>query len=334
MVLVTDQRFAAETVAKCSQMTDQSRMSETRGGLGLRFLTGGVLPDLRVNPSEASRVNRARADLVEAFEPRALRALALWPVRTRTEVIAELSCHVVEPENGDIERIIIHFFGGGYISGKPEYDLPITGALATLCKARVIAPRYALAPEFPYPHAFNQAMCLYTSMISQSPSKPVALSGESAGGGLASAMALAVCHANLKPPLCLTLFSPWVDLSKEGIEATRSGKDPTLTTEQLIWFSETYLAGADTRDANVSPSLAKIPNNWPPTMLTTANGDLLRPNVLAFGDRLRQQDATVEVIEAHAPCHVFEVYDECEAAHPTLKQAADFIIANTSIHGR
>lgn len=315
-------------------MPVQSRTKESKGGLGLRFPDAGALPKLTVNPAMASSLERVRADLAEEFEPRAKRALARWPVCARTEIHADLSCHVVEPKDGQIERNIIHFFGGGYVSGKPEYDLPITGALATLCKARVLAPRYALAPEYPYPHAFNQAMCLYRSLIEDNPSTPFVLSGESAGGGLAAAVALANRRATLEPPCCLALFSPWVDLTQDGIDLTCKGEDPTLTTDQLSWFAEAYLAGADGRGANVSPGLAEIPANWPPTILTTAAGDLLRPVVLGYADRLRQQGAAVEVIDANAPCHVFEVYDECDAALPTLKQAADFIIAHTSTYRR
>lgn len=291
------------------------------------MLSDSARPNFRLDKNAAKAVTSVRAGLSKEFEPRSIRALKDWPVTTRRKVLGGLSCHIVEPADKPAKILILHFYGGGYVSGKPEYDLPITAALAALCDAIVIAPRYAQAPERPYPQAFNQGVCLYRTLTHEYAPLPVVLTGESAGGGLAAAVALAAIGAKMPLPACLSLFSPWVDLSKSGIAQTATGEDPTLKTEQLAWYAEAYLAGANAKGPYVSPALARIPQEWPSTLLTTATGDLLHPTILTFRDRLKNHGADVRLIEADGMCHVFELYDEFDEAAPALRETAAFIKA-------
>jgi len=98
-------------------------------------------------------VAKARHEADADAHPRIGRALSAWPVRITEIELAGLSCQVVEPNDGECRSTLLYFFGGGYVTGSPENDLSITAPLASLGSMRVIAPRYGLAPEHPFPIA-------------------------------------------------------------------------------------------------------------------------------------------------------------------------------------
>src|SRR5690606_33322139 len=124
-----------------------------------------------------------------------------------------------------------YLFGGGYISGEPEADLPISAHLAAGLPAEVISPAYRLAPEPPWPAAPQDALAAYRAFVAAA-AAPFAVIGESAGGGLALSMLQAAKAEGLTMPAALVLLSPWVDL-RAGLPCRNDGHDPTATRQHL-----------------------------------------------------------------------------------------------------
>lgn len=265
-------------------------------------------------------VRAVRRDLEEEFAPRIERALARWPVELDEIDIAGVSCLAVTPageapgqaRSGDgLAGTVLYFFGGGYVSGSPETDLPIIAALSCLGPVRVVAPRYALAPEQPFPVAFEQASAVYAALEGL-----LGVAGESAGGGLALSLL-----SQPIPPRRLALFSPWLDMTQPGLAAVQD--DPTLSKADLVRMAEVFLNGAD--GALASPGVGRLPDPVPPMFLTTGTQDILRAQVTAFHRRLTAVGASSTLQDAPDMWHVFEAYDECPAAEASLRTAARFL---------
>lgn len=267
-------------------------------------------------------VEAIRTALAADFGPRTERARDRWPATTRDEAIGGVPCQIILPADGPVVGTILYFFGGGYVSGSPEFDLPITAALASQARMRVVAPRYALAPEHPLPVGFNQCIAVRNALAAEG---AYSLSGESAGGGMALAVVHAGFAAGIRPPDALALFSPWSDLREEATAQGEGIDDPTLTTDDLRLAARCYLADASASDLRASPALSSIPEGWPDTLLTTGSRDRLRPSVHALAARVAASDAACEVIDRDGMWHVFEVYDEFPESFETLRHAADFI---------
>ena len=89
--------------------------------------------------------------------------------------------------------VILYLHGGGYTCGSLEYAKGFAAALASECGVRVFCPAYRLAPEHPYPAALDDALESYQYLL-QKGYEPgqIMLAGESAGGGLIVATALAL----------------------------------------------------------------------------------------------------------------------------------------------
>ena len=253
------------------------------------------LPDLG-EPSEASTrldaelarlrrdedsplcLEQVRRDLSEEFEPRYQRALERFRPTVTHKRIGGLRCLVVEPRELKSDDVILHLFGGGFASGCPEYEMPIAAHLSAACGMKVVLPYYALAPEARYPIALRQVTSVYAALAEAS-SRKIFLTGESAGGGIALSLLVELESQGLKLPSAMLLFSPWVDMTKEGV-AQGLENDPTISPELLEFFCQTY-CDADDRKA-ISPAFFDFRFPLPPTYISTGSRDIMKPSLVAF----------------------------------------------------
>src|SRR5690606_6978309 len=96
-----------------------------------------------------------------------------------------------------------------YCVGSPATHRSLTARLAKFTGYPVWALDYRLAPEHPHPAALEDALAAYRALRALG---PVTVAGDSAGGGLALATALALRDAGEPPPAALLLLSPWADM--------------------------------------------------------------------------------------------------------------------------
>ncbi len=275
------------------------------------------------DPKITAFVTSLRDDLHAEFQPRADRTLKRWPVDLSETVLAGCRCQNVRPWGQTPSEVLVYVFGGGYVSGCPEYELPITAALAVQANLTIIAPYYPLAPEHPFPAAVDVAVDVWKATTDKHTC--IGIAGESAGGGLALAVTHACAAQGLDMPRSVTLFSPWCDLTHAGIEACSGIDDPTVDVPNLHHMAKAVLQGAQATDHRASPGLAPIPQNWPRTYLSTGSNDRLRPGVLALHRALQAAGKDSHLFDAKDMWHVFELYDETDAADVSLQKVVQFL---------
>jgi len=173
-------------------------------------------------------------------------------------------------------RTILYFFGGGYMVGTPATRRKTAGHLALAAGARVLVPNYRLAPEHPFPAAVEDAVRAYQWLLDQGgePSK-IFLTGDSAGGGLAVAAAIALRDRHV--PMCegIVAISPWADLTCSGESMTsRAEVDIECTRAGLLDMAGTYLHGADPTQPLASPVLADL-TGLPPLLCLVGGDEVL-----------------------------------------------------------
>lgn len=210
------------------------------------------------------------------------------------------------PAGGAKDTVVLFLHGGAYVMGSAEQYRSFCGQLARDTGARLLVPDWRLAPEHPYPAGLEDALAVWRWLRSTGvePSR-VVLAGDSAGGGLALAMLVALAEAGEPMPVGAALFSPWVDLACEGASHVENAPYDFLNTPQLLTFARFYAGGLELKDPRVSPLRAPL-RGLPPLFLQAGGAELFRDSVLELAERARAAGVpvTLDVCEhlPHVPC--------------------------------
>lgn len=113
----------------------------------------------------------------------------------------------------ETERIILYVHGGAYYFGSVDEHRYQMQRHARKLKARCLAPRYRLAPQFPFPCGLHDCIATYLYLIEKHDPSTVLLAGDSAGGGMVVSMLVTLRDQGIALPAGALLLSPWVDLT-------------------------------------------------------------------------------------------------------------------------
>jgi acetyl esterase/lipase len=278
---------------------------------------------------------RGRPDDVDTASTRSFNdgRAALEGIASRASSLGGVPAITLEPVVGEPERIVVYFHGGGYVSGSPpDRYLPLAGAVALAAHARVHAVDYRVAPEHRFPAAFDDCLAAYRSTVGGGGADPqmVAVLGDSAGGNLAVAVAVAARDEGLPLPSCVAVISPFADLTLSGASMElRKLADPYVTRELLESMAAEYLDGADPADPRCSSVFADL-RHLPPLLIQVGEDEIL------FDDAARIRDAAVAagVDTTFQPwthgIHVWPVY--ISAGIPESALAIDDLAAFLKAH--
>lgn len=160
-----------------------------------------------------------------------------------------------DAEGGSTEHVIQYVHGGGYKIGSATGYRNFTGQLAKAVGCRVLSVDYRLAPEHPHPAAVNDSTTAYRWLLDQGYSaERIAISGDSAGGGLTLSTLLNLRDNGVALPVAGVPISPWVDLEGLGESMiTRAEVDVLIDPVNLKEGADVFLAGHDARDPLAAP---------------------------------------------------------------------------------
>jgi monoterpene epsilon-lactone hydrolase len=174
-------------------------------------------------------------------------------------------------------RVLVFLHGGGYEFGSLRSDGELAARLGRAGGMRVLFPEYRLAPEHPFPAAVDDVLTVWRWLRTdqQLGAASIAVAGDSAGGGLAVALLVALRDAGDAMPAAAVLMSPTVDLTSSGASMTeRVDQDPISTPALLRQLASDYLAGADPTTPLASPLFASL-SGLPPLLVQVGTADLL-----------------------------------------------------------
>ncbi|KAF2210255.1 hypothetical protein CERZMDRAFT_113461 [Cercospora zeae-maydis SCOH1-5] len=116
-------------------------------------------------------------------------------------------------EGKPCDRVILYVHGGAYYFGSVDEHRYQMQRHARKLKARVLAPRYRLAPQFPFPCGLHDCIATYFYLLEHFDPSQVLFAGDSAGGGMVLSMLVTLRDQGCPLPAGTILLSPWVDLT-------------------------------------------------------------------------------------------------------------------------
>ena len=233
----------------------------------------------------------------------------------------------------DASRVLMFFHGGGYCSGSIASHRRMVTEAGRYAGARTLAVGYRLAPEHPFPAAFDDALVAWRFLRRQGiAAARIAVGGDSAGGGLTAALINRLRASGDEKPACAWLVSPWTDLTMSGSTmASKDAADPLIHKPYLEELATAYLpATLDRKDPRVSPLFADL-RGFPPVLVQVGSDETLLDDAVRFAAAAGAADVAVTFEIWPRMIHAWPLWNaRLEAGRRALASAGAFISAALS----
>lgn len=261
-------------------------------------------------------------------------ALFAAPVTATIEDIdaGGVPCRWVTAAGARSDRVVMYFHGGGFQVGSLSSHLEMMANISAAAEARVLGVDYRLAPEHRYPAAHADTHAVYDWLMNNPiPSHRVALSGDSAGGGLALSLLLWLRRQGRPMPAGAWVMSAWTDLTASGTAyQSRAALDPIHQRGMILAMAANFLGtAADPADPMVSPLFA-APEQLaalPPLLLQVGERETVVSDSQDFAARTVAAGGVAELQIWPGMIHVFQQFArELPEARAAIAQGGAFLV--------
>ncbi|OIN54586.1 alpha/beta hydrolase [Pseudomonas costantinii] len=187
---------------------------------------------------------------------------------------------------------LLYMHGGGWVVGGLDSHDFICFELASALQVLVIAIDYRLAPEHPFPAAYEDCRAVWQAIqAGQGPYaidlRRLVVAGDSAGGNLAAALCLGLRDDGQPRPRAQVLIYPGLG-GPADLPSRRDCRDaPLLTTADTDCYLALYLLGAGQPSSYAMPLLAEDFSDLPKALIAVAQFDPLRDDGMLYAERLQ-----------------------------------------------
>lgn len=237
------------------------------------------------------------------------------------------------PLHADETAAVLYIHGGGYIGGSSASHRKFTGHLAKAIGAAAFAVDYRLAPEHKYPAPLEDARAAFEWLVAGGvvPSR-IVVAGDSAGGALATALALQLRDEGAAGPGAVVALSPYYD--SEGLG---DSFDTNASTDVMAGARgragihanvSMFIADESQRTSPYVTALRADVTGLPPHYLNVGDGEMMLDGVTRFAEMLRREGIPVQLDVAEGMQHVFPLMaGRAPEADESVRDIARFVHA-------
>ena len=220
----------------------------------------------------------------------------------------------VTTENSDPDKRILYLHGGGYAIGSIRGYLSLTSQIAKATDCSVLVIDYSLAPENKFPAAIEDSKKAFSWMLENGPegkqnANKSFICGDSAGGGLALGVTLALKDSNMALPNAVIPLSPWAELDPvSGSYEVNQSLDPYITKEAISAFRDIYINDeSELKNPYASPVYGNF-DGFPPILIQVGSREVLLDDSKKIEEKAKSSgcDVTLEIWDDMV--HVFHGY--------------------------
>jgi acetyl esterase len=284
----------------------------------------GVPPMHTLSPEDARRAYRDRRFTTQPEPPAVAEVVELRAPGPRGPV----SLRMYRPltayaPTAHLMPVLVFFHGGGWVIGDLDTHDTLCRELANGSGCAVIAADYRLAPENPFPAGFDDCVSTtewvrHNALALGLDATRIAVGGDSAGGNLAAAVAIA--QRDVGTPLAFQLLIyPVTDQQGGTPSHVRNGQGYLLTNDTMNYYRDHYIGDANNYlDWRASPIVRPDLTDLPPAFVLTAGYDPLRDEGLYYAQRLSDSGCATSYVCFDRQIHGFilmgKVLDEANTA--------------------
>jgi acetyl esterase len=226
----------------------------------------------------------------------------------------EVAVRIVRPQHAPATLpAVVYLHGAGWVFGNRCTHDRLIRELAVGAQAAVVFPDYSLSPEAKYPTAIEECYAVSSWVASHGAGHGLdpgrmAVAGDSVGGNMAIAVAMLAAERHGAAFRQQVLFYPVTDASFDTASYHEFATGYFLRRDAMQWFWDQYTTDRAQRlEATASPlrATARRLASLPPTLVITAEADVLRDEGEAFAVRLREAGVPVAAARFQGTIHDF-----------------------------
>lgn len=199
---------------------------------------------------------------------------------------------------------VLYLHGGAFCIGSPRTHRSLTARLSLASGLPVFALDYRLAPEHPYPAALEDALAAFRTLRTEG---PVVVGGDSAGGNLALALAMALRDAGEPGPTALLLLSPLGDAVVPDPAPVPPPGEAMLSAAWAQACVGFYRGTHSEAVPGISPLRGDLAG-LPPTLIQAGTDELLHDQAVALEAALQAAGVPVRCEITQHRWHVFQLH--------------------------
>lgn len=288
-----------------------------------------LLNQLRLQMGDQPKLRELPVSLARSMFRELVAMLDSQPpcVRTEDHDIGGVPCRVYRPSDAEAGRALIYYHGGGFVMGDMQTTHGIAGVISNVLKAVTVSVDYRLAPEHPFPAAYEDCHSVAQAVLDGSSGlgafSRILVGGDSAGGTLAASAAQRFRN-------CIAgqlLLYPATDFTATGGSMEEFATGFFLEKEDIDWFSNAFMPGTtDLCDPRLSPIFGDL-TALPPAVVVTAELDPLRDQGVSYVNAIRATGTKVVHIQMRGMVHgCFNMRGALPAAQAALVEAVTVLL--------
>jgi len=195
------------------------------------------------------------------------------------------------------DRVILCLHGGGFFSGSMYTHRKLYGHFAKSIGCRALIPHYRRSPEHVHPAQINDVIAAYQWLLGQGiAANHIAITGDSAGGGLSITSALLIREKGLPMPAAIMPFSAWFDMEVTGESMElNNNKDLLLNKEWVKSMAGMFLGEKGSpRDPYANPLYADL-KDFPSVYMHVGDDEVLLDDSIRLADLARKAGVDVSL---------------------------------------
>jgi acetyl esterase/lipase len=253
--------------------------------------------------------------------------------KTITQDGITVKLFIVRPKGvAEALPVFMFFHGGGWVLGDFPTHKRFVRDLVVYSGTAAVFVEYSRSPEAKYPVAINEAYAA-TKWVAANGSeinvdgKQLAVVGNSVGGNMTAVTALRAKLENGPNIKLQILLWPVTDADFDTKSYHQYAEDRFLTRNMMIWFWDHYISKEKRDEIYASPLKAskKELEGLPPTIVQTAENDVLRSEGEAYARKLDEAGVDVTLMRIQGMIHDYGLLNplaHVPAVQAALRQAA------------
>ncbi|MGL4554622.1 MAG: alpha/beta hydrolase [Gemmataceae bacterium] len=216
------------------------------------------------------------------LEPRVERALKAHTPAVTERKLGGVPVLDIRPKGwAESRKVVVYLHGGAYTMGSARSSLLKTVPAAAATGYRIISVDYTVAPRGKWQAVTDEVIAVVQALIADGHGlKDIALFGDSAGGGMAPAVALKMRDKGLGMPAAVVAWSPWSDITETGdTYVTLRDAEPTYRFDKILKpAADAYADPKDQKHPHVSPVYGDYTKGFPPTLIQGGTKEIFVSN--------------------------------------------------------